>query len=353
MRLNASINMFALAAVILVGAILFLVAFNRIAIDTNMAGPLSTDDPEIADGRGITKTNPVNNQIAIDLGSIKGDVARLVAAAEMVENRMKQSNLFAHGQHSSMQQGLTDLADRVRHHLPELFTAGELAQQVAPLLTDEAIRQALTRGAADRTRTDGIGPASALATDPLGLHQIILARLAAMNPTPVTTIHRGRFLSADRRHLLILATSTVPGTDRTVADALSGFFHDLDEGLKQNIGSGISMTAAGTFRTTLDNETIAKRDVHRAIGWTTVGIGALLLAAFSNPLAGLLALLPALVGTVMAVFVFSLSHDSISIMALGFGSVMVSITMHHGMPPVKTGPSGCRPCSPPSVPSAP
>ncbi len=331
MRLNASINMFALAAVLLVGAILFLVAFNRIAIDTDMAGPLSADNPVITDGVCITETSPVTNQITIDLGSIKGDAAGLVAAAEMVENRMEQSNLFAHGQHPSLQQGLTDLADRVRHHLPVLFTAGKLAQQVAPLLTDEAIRRALTRGGADRTRTAGIEPASALATDPLGLHQIILARLAAMRPTPGTTIHRGRFLSADRRHLLILATPTGSGTDTTVARTLTGFFHDLDEDLRQNIGSGITLTTAGAFRTTLDNQTIAKRDAHRAIWWTTVGIGVLLLAAFSNPLAGLLALLPALVGTVMAVFVFSLSHDSMSMMVLGLGSVMVSITIHHGI----------------------
>ncbi len=327
MRLNSSINMFALAAVTLIGATLFLVAFNRITIDNDMPGPLFTDNPEIADGLGIIKTN----QIAIDIESIKGDMSRLVAAAEMVENRMKQSDLFAQRQHPSMQQGLVDLADLVCHHLPVLFTAGELAQQVAPLLTDEAIHQALTRSGADHNRMAGISPASALATDPLGLRQSILSRLAAMNPTPGTTIHRGRFLSADHRHLLILATPIGHGTDTTVARALTGFFHELDEGLKQNIGSGITLTTAGTFRSTLDNETIVKRDVHRAIRWTAVGIGVLLLAAFSNPLAGLLALLPALVGTVMAVFVFSLSHDSISIMVLGFGSVMVSITIHHGI----------------------
>ncbi len=329
MRLNASINMFALAAVILVGAILFLVAFNR--IDMDMAGPLSTDNPVIADGVCITETNPVIDQMTIDIGSVRGDVARLVAAAEMVENRMKQSNLFAHGQHPSMQQGLADLADWVRHHLPVLFTTGELAQQVPPLLTDEAIRQALTRAGTDRIRTDGIEPASALATDPLGLHQIILARMSAMSPTPGTTIHRGRFLSADRRHLLILATPTGSGSDTTVARTLTGFFQDLDEELKQHIGNGITLTAAGAFRTTLDNQTIAKRDVRRAIWWTTVGIGMLLLATFSHPLAGLLALLPAMVGGVMAVFIFSLGHDSISIMVLGFGSVMISITIHHGI----------------------
>jgi len=331
MRLKASINLFALSAIILIGATLFLFASKRITIDTDMAGPLSTRNMVFADDLGITTINPVMDQIAIDIGSVKGDLVQLVAAAEMVENRMKQSNLFTQGRHPSVQQGLTDLAEWVRRHLPVLFTAGELAQQVAPLLTDEAIRQALTRDGADRTRPAAIGPASALAADPLGLHQIILTRLAAMYPTPETTIHHGRFLSADRRHLLILATPTGPGTDTAVARALTGFFHDLDEDLKHNVGSGITLTTAGTFRTTLDYESIAKRDVHRAIRWTAVGIGVLLLIAFSHPLAGLLALLPALVGTVMAVFVFSLGHDNTSILVLGFAGVMASIIIHHGI----------------------
>ncbi len=331
MRLNASINRFALSAFILIGAILFLFASHRITIDSDMAGPLSATDPVIGNGLGNTPIIPVVDQIAIDIGSVQGNLDRLVAAAERVENRMAQSDLFTQGQHPSMQQGLADLADWVRQHLPVLFTARELAQQVAPLLTDEAIRQALTRGGVDRIRRAGVGPASALAADPLGLHRIIFARPAALSPTPGTTLHRGRFLSADRRHLLLLATSTGSGADSTVARTLTGFFHDLEEDLKQHIGSGITLTAAGAFRTTLDNQTIPRADARRAIRWTAVGIGVLLLIAFSHPLAGLLALLPAMVGTVMAVFIFSLGHDSISIMVLGFGGVMASINMHHGI----------------------
>ncbi|WP_372678050.1 methyltransferase domain-containing protein [Desulfosarcina sp.] len=321
MRLNASINLFALSAIILIGAILFLFVSHRITIDMDTAGPLSTNELVIADGLDITTINPVMDPIAIDIGSVKGDLERLVAAAEMVDNRMKQSDLFAPGQHASMQQGLADLTDWVRHHLPVLFTAGELAQQVAPLLTDEAIRQALTKGGTDPFRT----------ADPLSLHQIILARLDALNPTPGATIHRGRFLSADRRHLLILAASTGPTSDTTVAHTLTVFFRDLEEDLKQNIGGDIVLTVAGAFRTTLDNPTIAKRDVGRAIRWTAVGIGALLLIGFSHPLTGMLALMPAMVGTVTAVFIFSLGHDSISIMALGLGSIVVSIATHHGI----------------------
>jgi predicted exporter/SAM-dependent methyltransferase len=327
MRLNASIHRFTLAAVTIIGGVLLLVAVNRITIDTDPAGPLSTDNPVIA--MGPDTFNPITDQIAIDIGSVHGDAARLAAAAEMVENRLKQSGLFAPAKNRLMHQDIAELADQVIPHLPVLFTAGQLHQQVAPKLTDEAIRQALERSHATGMQMDGPGQGASMAIDPLGLHHLVLTRMAAMNPAPGATIHRGRFFSADRRHLLILATPSGSGTDTTVAHAQSRFFHDLDNELKEKLGPGMTLTFTGAFRATVDNLSIIKRDLQRITLWTTVGIGLVLLAVFSHPLAGLLALLPALSGTIAAFFVFSLAHDSISIMVLGFGGMIVAITVGH------------------------
>ncbi len=331
MRLKASINIFGLLATAVIGSALLLIAFNRITIDTDIVRSLPTDDPVIADGIHLFEKNPIKDRIAIDIGSDSEDPARLVSAAEMVETRLIQSELFDQVGTQPMQQGLTDLADQVVRNLPVLFTAGELQKQVAPLLTDEAIRQALTRARDDLYQIDGIGQAAAMAADPLGLRHIVLARLAALNPAPGATIHRGRILSADRHHLLILAAPAGSGTDTTLARTLAHFFQNMDKEVQQEFGSGITLTPTGAFRAALDNETIVKRDVNRAILWATVGIGVLLLAAFSHPLVGLMALLPALAGTVMSFFVFSLIHDSIAIMVLGFGGAIISITVDHGI----------------------
>lgn len=331
MRLKAPINLFALLTVILVGTAMFLIAFQRIAIDTDIARSLPTNDPVIADGIHIFEKNPIKDQVAVDIGSAGADMAALLAAADMVEARLIQSDLFAQVGSGLMQQGLTDLADQVIRRLPLLFTAGELQHQVAPLLSDEAIRQALTRVRDDLYQMDGIGQASSMAADPLGLRHIVLARLASLNPAPGATIHHGRIRSADQHHLLILATPAGSGTDTTVARSLTRFFQNLQTDLEEDFGREITLTSTGAFSVALDNETIIKRDVQRAILWATVGIGVLLLAAFSNPVVGLMALLPALAGTVMAFFVFSLVHDSISIMVLGFGGAIISITVDHGI----------------------
>lgn len=331
MRKKTSINLLALLAVLILGAGMVAVAYNRIAIDTDLARSLPTGDPVIADGIHIFEKNPIKDQIAIDIGSAERDQKILLSAADRVEAEMKECGLFTRVGSQPMHRALADLADHVIRHLPVLFTAGELEQKVAPLLTDERIGQALLQARDELYRMDGIGQAKALAADPLGLRNIVLSRLASLNPAPGASILHGRILSADRRHLLVLATPAGSGTDTAVARELSRFFHGLKQKVDRQFDGKIVLTPTGAYRAALDNETIVKKDVHRAIIWATVGIGILLLAAFSRPLVGILALLPALAGTVMAFFVFSWLRDSISIMVLGFGGAIISITVDHGI----------------------
>lgn len=331
MKMKTAINPIMLLAVVIIGAALLAITFARLAIDTDIVSSLPTNDPVIADGVRIFEKNPIKDQLAIDIGSASADKSRLLRSADKVEARLKQSGLFAKVGNQSMQAGLTDLAEHVVNHLPLLFGAAELQGQVAPRLTDAGIRRALVRVRQDLYQMDGIGQAAAMAADPLGLRQIVLTRLAALNPAPGAFIQRGRIFSADGHHLLMLATPKGSGTDTAVARDLSRFFAELRHELREDVGGDITLTPTGAYRAALDNETIIKGDVHRAILWATIGIGMLLLAAFARPLVGLMALLPALAGTVTALFVFSLIHPSISVMVLGFGGAIISITVDHGI----------------------
>ena len=331
MKPKTAINPIMLLAVVIIGAALLAITVVRITIDTDIVSSLPTNDPVIADGIRIFEKNPIKDQLAIDIGSAGADRSRLLLAAETVEARLKESGLFAKLGNQSMQAGLTDLADQVVRHLPLLFGAVELQREVAPRLTDDRIHQALVRVQHDLYQMDGIGQAATMAADPLDLRGIVLARLAALNPAPGATIHRGRIFSADGHHLLLLATPQGSATDTAVARDLSRCFGDIARELQREFRGDITLTPTGAYRSALDNETIIKGDVNRAILWATIGIGVLLLAAFSRPLLGLMALLPALAGTVTALFVFSLIHRSISVMVLGFGGAIISITVDHGI----------------------
>jgi predicted exporter/SAM-dependent methyltransferase len=331
MRLKSSINLPVLLAVFVIGAALSAFAWNRIAIETDMVRSLPVEDPVLADGIHFFEKNPVKDQIAIDIGSATADLEKLTAAARFVEAQLTRSGLFSQVGNPPMQHGLTELADQVVRHLPVLFTAKELQAQVAPLLTEKQIRKALENARDELARMDGIDQAAAIAADPLGLRHLVLARLEGLNPAPGAPIHRGHIRSADRRHILVLATPAGSAADTAMARKLARLLEKSGKQIAEEFGEGITLTPTGAYRGALDNETIVKKDVHRAISGTAVGIAMLLLAAFSRPLTGVLALLPALAGTVMAFFVFSLIRESISILVLGFGGAVIAITADHGI----------------------
>jgi SAM-dependent methyltransferase len=71
--------------------------------------------------------------------------------------------------------------------------------------------------------------------------------------------------------------------------------------------------------------------VQFAILLSTAGIALLLFLSFSRPLIGLLSLVPSFAGTAAALFVYSLFRSSISIMVLGFGGALISITVDYGI----------------------
>ncbi len=331
MRLKTNINPLALLIVIITGAILTAISLTRLDIDTDIVHSLPTNDPVIADGVRMFEKNPVKDQIAIDIGSIGGDRDLLLKAVDMAQADLNESGLFETVGNRSMQEGLGDLAGQAVSRLPMLFSADELQRQVAPRLTADRINKSMIRLRRDLLQMDGIGQAADMAADPLGLRELVLARLAAMNPSPGATIHRGHIFSADGHHLLLLATPKGSGTDSATARSLNQCFEDLQRRLDDAFGKEITLTPTGAFRAALDNETLIRSDVNRAILWATIGIGVLLLAAFARPLTGLMALLPALAGTVLALFVFSLLHRDISVMVLGFGGAIVSITVDHGI----------------------
>ena len=331
MRLKLGVNIVGLLLVAAAAAVLCLVALKRITIDTDIVRSLPTGDPVIADAIRIFEENPVKDRIAVDIAVADGDTTRLLAAADEVERRLNASGLFAEVGSQPMHQGLSDLNAAVVANLPLLFGAAQLERQVAPLLTREKIRAALENIRDALYQMDGIGQAAAMAADPLGLRNLVLARLADLNPAPGATLKGGRIVSADGRHVLLLATPKGSATDTATARRLARFFDDLTTELARQPDGRITVTPTGAYRAALDNETIIRSDVNRALLWATLGILLLLLAAFSRPLAGLLALLPALFGTVTAFFVFSLLHDSISIMVLGFGGAIISITVDHGI----------------------
>lgn len=328
-----AIKWFRLLLALLAAAALCGIGLLRLEIDTDVIGSLPRHDPVVSGAIGLFKNHPIQDQVFIDVTLEGGSRDELVQCGQSVENRLLDSGLFKRVGLADVQQRLPDLVFAVLQNLPVLFTEKELQEQVAPRLEKKAIDERMGEIRRGLLNMEGIVQARFVARDPLGLKNMVMARMAGLLPSKEVQIYQNKILSADGRHLLLMANPKRPGTDTASARELSRLLADIQKEMErkyERVGRAV-LTPMGAYRAALDNEEIIRKDVELALTLATVGIAILLLIAFPRPFIGLLSLVPAAVGAMVGCFVYSLVNHSISIMVLGFGGAVISITVDHGI----------------------
>jgi len=313
--------------------VLFLVGRYRLNIDTDILVSLPQDDPIVADGRYVIKRHPLQDRVVIDLGLRSTNTSQLFAGAEVVEKSLSESGLFKNVGLSHYQQLFPQLISYVTDNLPILLTDQDLKEKVGPLLTSKNIHKTLIQAYSNLTGLEGIGQASLLARDPLELRTIVLQRLSIFGSSQKGSLVKGQLLSPDQKHLLIIAEPVVSGYDTTIAQKITNLLEEINRKLNHQFPGDYSftMTPVGAYRAVLDNESAAKASTNQAVLISTAVIALLLLLGFPRPWIGLLALVPALGGTVAALCLYSFFQKSISILAMGFGGAIISFTVDYGI----------------------
>ncbi len=334
MALHKSRFPWPLIMIVFVGlGLLFLIGQYRLKIDTDIVAALPQGDSVVADGRFVIAHHPIQDRVVIDLGHRGNDIEILIGGGESAEKILWESGLFKTVGLSRYEKLFPDLITHVTGHLPILFSEQDLQEQVGPLLSPENIRRTLTNTYSTLTGLDGIGQASLITRDPLDLRNIILKRLSLLGSSQNVIMVKGQLLSADRKHLLIIAEPLTSGYDTAFSRKVTDLVEDIGRRLNRQFSGHDSfvLTPVGAYRAALDNETAAKKDTQRALLVSTIVIALLLLLGFPRPWIGLLALLPAFGGTIAALFVYSLFQKSISILAIGFGGAIISFTVDYGI----------------------
>ncbi|MFW5902110.1 MAG: MMPL family transporter, partial [Thermodesulfobacteriota bacterium] len=306
----------------------------RIRIDTNIVNTLPEGNPVMAEGSYVLLHHPFQNQVFIDLSLASKDPDRLTAGAQVVEEALEESGLFKSVGFENMDDLLPALMQHVAENLPLLFSKRQLESEIGPLLADEKLKERARNNLSRLYTMEAVGQAEMIMNDPLGLSGLILAQFKQLLPAETVHFYKGRLLSQDRRHLLIIANpktaSTHAANARRIAGSIEAAKTELVRAFEKT-GSRFTLTPVGAYRAVLDNETTAKSDTKNAILFAGLGIACLLLLAFPRPLIGLLAFLPAVFGTLCALALYALWHDSISVMTIGFGGAIISITVDHGI----------------------
>ena len=322
-----------IALVLLAVTGVFVAGLQRLIFDTDLLASLPQDDSVLADARRIITNHPIQDRVVIDVGRSEADADGLIQAAMVVEKRLRESGLFSRVGLDQEQQRIPELIFSITARLPVLFSAEELEEKVKPLLEPEKIRATLSDHLAQLGHLESLGQTALIAQDPLNLRNLIFSRLSHLAPSQNAQIYKGYLLSADKKHVLIVAEPLTSGMDTAFSRKVTALIDGVNGELNQGRGGKetVTLTPAGAYRAALDNEISTKRGAERAVLFSTVAIVLLLLIAFPRPLIGLLALLPSAAGTMLALFVYSMLHRSISMMAIGFGSVIISFTVDYGI----------------------
>jgi predicted exporter/SAM-dependent methyltransferase len=320
-------------AVVLIVIGLFGLGVYRLHFDSDILSSLPQNDPVLADARYVIVHHPVHDRVVVDVGNPDGNSDVLIEGANLVEARMRESGLFKEVGFRHIGQLVPELMQYVVAHLPVLFNERELEENITPLLAPEKIRQTMAEHFSSLQDLQGIGQTGFIADDPLALRNLVLARLSHLSPVKGARIYNGHLVSSDGKHVLVIAEPLGSGMDTQFARNATALLESIEDGLEKKYGkqSGLTLTPVGAYRAALDNELSAKRNVKRAVLFSTVAIVLLLFIGFPRPLIGLLALLPAFAGTMLALFVYSLFHRSISMMSIGFGGAIISFTVDYGI----------------------
>ncbi len=328
------LNIGLLIITILVAAFMLFVSFQRLHVQTDITASLPAHSPVIRDALYFFDHHPIQDRVVISASLGTRDPERLVKLVAMVEEKLWASGLFSSVGMDHYQEIMPKLMTLVVKTLPFQFTRTQLETQVAPLITPDAVRETLFATYARLLSLEQVGTSEFIAVDPLGLKNIVLARLKSLAPVDEFNFYKGKLLSRDSQHCLIMATPKGSGTDSKFSTRAMDLIHGIQARAQTEFsqpGEHAVLTSVGAFRAAYDNERIIKHDVQNAILIATAAIILLLFLAFPRPWIGILALVPAMFGTIAGLFTYSLLYDSISLIVLGFGGAIISITIDHGI----------------------
>ncbi|MEN6508647.1 MAG: methyltransferase domain-containing protein [Smithella sp.] len=317
----------------LVVGLLFFWETNHLKIETDILESMPQNDPVLNSARQVISHLPIQDKIFIDLEQASDNRDKLVRAASVVTDKLNKSGLFTKVGISDAANNFPELIAHVHNNLPSLLSAADLEQKIQPLLAPDKIRAAMAQNRQSLEQLEGIGRSEMIAKDPLGFSGVILGQMSSLLPANKAQFYSGQLLSADGRHVLIVARISGSGTDTVKAAQIDKLLDACRQALKANtdLKDQYTLTSVGAYRAALDNETVAKRDMQLAISLTTLGIVLLLLFVFPRPLIGLLALLPSTVGAIAALFVCSFLFKSMSMLAVGFGGAIMAFTVDLGI----------------------
>ncbi len=300
-------------------------ACRGVHLEENIASMLPDDQSEAATDFQLLQQAPFARKLVIDLRAGDGiEAMTLIAAADRFAAALAGPGIE---RVVSGPAGLADgrLGDWLTVALPSLIGPADLAV-VAADLTPEEIHRRLRSGVDRLLAPEGYGSQRLLSEDPLELRRLAQEKLRYINLVPRARLEQGHFVSADGRHLLLVADSSYAITDMAGAKALTDRIAAATAALPQ----GISAVWVSGHRYTLANATAIRHDLMVILTLSSLAVLGIYVVFLRSLWAAFVFLVPSTV-LLIASGILALAYDQVFAVTLGFGGVLLGIADEYAM----------------------
>lgn len=291
------------------------------------AGSLLPDDSrahmELLEETGLT------GKIFISLQYRENDSAnkseRWSALKESTRNIgrfLEESPLLRTVHYQVDQQDILRLPERLRPHLPVLLDPKDL-REIEKRISSPRLREIIREDFQKLNSPSGLALKEKIVRDPLDFSDLVLSGMERLRGRMKINLREGYFTSDDKKSTLIWGESSRPLTNTEQAAQVREL---IDEAVQQGGQSGIKARISGPLPHTLANSRAIRADLKMLLPLATLALLAFLLWS-----TGTLRVFPVLtvpfLAAPVAISVLSLFHDRVSVMALGFGIVLLGLSV--------------------------
>lgn len=298
-----------------------LYALATIPLDSDVAFMLPAD-PEVQNSMTFLRESDLSDRVVLSLGVAPdaGDLDTLLAASARLEASLGPP-LVTRVESGMSGESFTSEIQRLLERLPELTRDDDL-REVDGRLTPQGIDEMLRASYRQLIGPGELFAKELIRADPFGLSRRPLAVLQTLSASVGydVEIEQGRFVSSDRRHVLLILETPIAITDSAGGRDLLAYLRRAIAELPAFVTADI---VAGHLHT-ISNEDVIKQDLVVGLGSASIGFVALFLLLYRDPRAVMLFLVPA-ASVVIAIGLEGFAADRLSSFVVGMGGVIVGI----------------------------
>lgn len=226
--------------------------------------------------------------------------------------------------------GQRKITDFLTGALPNLFTDAD-AKLLAPKLESEAVRKALTERRRQLAGPEGMVLKDIVASDPVGLSGLVLAKVIPLQTGfGDAQVEDGRVVSSDGRHVLLIAEPIFASSNNRKSKVLVADILRVASEVERRF-PGVHVAITGGHRMTVDNAALLESDATRCMFLAMAAMLILCLTAYRRRWLAAVTFLPSLFGTLMAGVVLALGWEHVSVLATGFATIAIGITVDYAI----------------------